>query len=519
MRQYRIPIASYSLKILPILPILLISRHGMGNFYRTCASLLLSRLLFYNAVDVVDEPTLTDAQLAKQPSSPRAGADSLGAILELPPGYVVGGTYKISAKLGIGAMGVVYRGEDTKLHRTVALKFLNPIIADSPEIVDLFRAEARALAKLNHPNIVQIYAFGEERGWLYFAMELVQGETLGTKLEREGRMRADKIAPLLRQVCEGLEASHGNSMVHRDLKPANIVIMANDKVKVMDFGLAGVAATATGRAMGTPRYMSPEQALGLKVDARADLYSLGIVAYECLVGDVPFEGENYRKTLEMHVHAPVPSPRQRRPDVPREWDFFVRDLLAKRPEERPATAADVIKRLDALMGTADPEAARGAVLDPKAEADKIYGKARAHFDIGEIRAVRDLLDEVFFRNNMHPKAWNLLGALELKLNNFPEASKAFAKALTVDPAYFEAALNLGIALQKQHRHSEAIWAFDRASKLMGSLSAPWLHLGEARLALRDFPGARKAWERALDIEPHNQALKRRYDDLKKAMAL
>ncbi|MEK8023566.1 MAG: tetratricopeptide repeat protein, partial [Candidatus Hydrogenedentota bacterium] len=108
---------------------------------------------------------------------------------------------------------------------------------------------------------------------------------------------------------------------------------------------------------------------------------------------------------------------------------------------------------------------------------------------------------------------------ELKLNNFPEAAKAFAKALTVDPAYFEAALNLGIALQKQHRHSEAIWAFDRASKLMGSLSAPWLHLGEARLALRDFPGARKAWERALDIEPHNQALKRRYDDLKKAMAL
>lgn len=470
----------------------------------------------------MDDATLTNVPAAEHPPSPRAGAETLGAILELPQGYIVGGTYRIIAKLGLGAMGVVYRGEDIKLHRTVALKFLNPIIADSPEIVDLFRAEARALARLNHPNIVQIYAFGEEKGWLYFAMELVQGETLAERLQRDGRMRGEKVGTILKQVCEGLEASHGNGMVHRDLKPANIVIMPSEKVKVMDFGLAGVAATATGRAMGTPRYMSPEQALGLKVDPRADLYSLGIIAYECLVGDVPFEGENYRKTLEMHVHAPVPSPKQRRPDVPREWDFFVRDLLAKRPEERPVTASDVIKRLDALMGNADQEAAKsgGAVAaDPKAEAEKIYSKARAHFDIGEIRAVRDLLEEVFFRNNMHPKAWNLLGALELKLNNFPEASKAFAKALTVDPAFFEAALNLGIALQKQHRYAEAIWAFDRSTKLMGSLAAPWVHLGEARMSLRDLPGARKAWERALEVEPHNAALKKRYEDLKRAMAL
>lgn len=450
-------------------------------------------------------------------ASPRASSDSLGDILELPSGYLVGGSYRITSKLGIGAMGVVYRGEDTKLHRTVALKFLNPVIADSPEIVELFRSEARALAKLNHPNIVQIYAFGEERGWLFFAMELVKGETLGDVLQREGRMRAERTGKLLIEVAEGLQASHESGMIHRDLKPANVVIMG-DKVKVMDFGLAGVAATATGRAMGTPRYMSPEQALGLKVDPRADLYSLGVMAYEMLVGDVPFEGENYRKTLEMHVHAPVPSPRQRKPDVPREWDFFVRDLLAKRPEERPGTAAEVIRRIDALLG-GTAVAQTSAVEDPKAEADRIYQKARAHFDIGELRAVRDLLEEVFFRNNQHAKSWNLLGALELKLNNFAESSKAFAKALTIDPSFFEAALNLGISLQKQRRHQEAIWAFDRATRLMGTLPSPWEHLGEARLAVRDLPGAKRAWDRALDLDPHNRVLRKRCDELKKSMAL
>lgn len=452
--------------------------------------------------------------------TPRGAGGGLDQILELPSGYMVGGTYRINRKLGLGAMGVVYRGDDTKLNRPVALKFLNPVIADSNEVVDLFRSEARALAKLNHPNIVQIYAFGEEKGWLYFAMELVTGVTLQERMETDGRIRPDKVAVLIRQVCEALEASHQTGMVHRDLKPANVVIMPGEKVKVMDFGLAGVAATATGRAMGTPRYMSPEQALGLKVDGRADLYSLGIMTYEMLVGDVPFEGENYRKTLEMHVHAPVPSPRQRRADVPREWDFFVRDLLAKRPEERPSGADEVIRRIDALLGAKDASGTDKEVpSDPKAEADRLYQKARAHFDIGELRAVRDMIEEVLFRNQEHVKAWNLLGAVELRGNDFHEASKHFAKALSLDPAFYEAALNLGLSLQKQTRHEEAIWAFERAAKLMSSLAAPWIHLGESRLALRDLPGARRSWERAIELDPANKAVKKRYEELKRAMAL
>ena len=442
-----------------------------------------------------------------------------GTMLELNPGQIVGGTYRVHSKIGVGAMGVVYRGEDIKLRRTVALKFLNPLIADSPEVVNLFREEARALARLNHPNIVQIYTFGEELGCLYFAMEYMTGLPLSDRIDELGRFHPPDAAPILRQICEALEASHSNGMYHRDLKPANVMILENNRVKVMDFGLAGVAASATGRAVGTPRYMAPEQALGLQIDGRADLYSLGIMAYEMLVGDVPFEGENYRKTLELQVHGPVPSAITRRPDIPHVWDRFVRTLLAKKPEERFSSAYEVIKNLDSLMTEGGESSARVAVKDPAAEADRIYNKARAHFDIGEYTSAKELLNEVFFRNKKHARAYNLLGAVELKMKDYPAAGKAFASSLTIEPDFFEAALNLGIAMQKQKRFHEAIWAFDKAIQTMGGLPAPWAHLGETRLALRDLPGARKAWERALELDPRNTKLKERLDDLKKAMAL
>lgn len=442
-----------------------------------------------------------------------------GELLELSPGQIVGDSYRIHSKIGIGAMGVVYRGEDIRLQRPVALKFLNPVIADSPEVVNLFRAEARALASMDHPNIVKVFTFGEEQGCLYFAMELIGGKALSSRIDDESRFRAGGAAPILRQIAEALEASHSGGMYHRDLKPANVMILPGDKVKVMDFGLAGVAAEATGRAVGTPRYMAPEQALGLKIDGRADLYSLGIIAYEMLVGDVPFEGENYRKTLEMQVHSPVPSPRSRKPDIPGEWDQFVRELLAKKPEERPSSAYEVIRKIDNLMAGESGSTGRGIAPDPAAEAERIYQKARAHFDIGEFNQARGLLKEVLFRNETHSKGWNLLGAIELKNDNHTEAGKAFAKALTSDSDFFEATLNLGVALQKQKRHAEAIWAFERSIKLMPGLPSSWRHLGEARLAMRDLPGTRNAWERAIELDPANSKLKERLIELKKAMAL
>lgn len=466
----------------------------------------------------MDEKTVIGDSIGRSASA--LAADQL---LSLPSGHMVDNTYRIFNKIGIGAMGVVYRAEDIRLRRQVAIKFLNPIIADSQEIVELFRDEARALARLNHPNIVQIYAFGEEKGCLFFSMEFVNGQTLSALIHLEQRFRADQAAPLLRQIAEALDAAHVAGMIHRDLKPANVMILPPGRVKVMDFGLAGVAASATGRAMGTPRYMAPEQALGLKIDARADLYALGIIAYELFVGDVPFSGENYRKTLDLHVNAPVPSARRRRSDVPREWDELIRALLAKRPEERPSSASEVIERIDQLLGARTgglsgtrPEP---VVHDPRAELEKMYQKARAHFDIGETRTARELVQEVLFRDDKHAKAWNLLGAIELKTGRSEIASTHFTKALVIDPAFYEAALNTGMALLRQQRYAEAIWAFERAAGLMPGLAAPWINLGEARLALRDLPGAKKAWEKALELDSANQALRKRYEELKRAMAL
>lgn len=441
-----------------------------------------------------------------------------GQILELNSGDIIDGTYRIQSKLGIGSMGVVYRAEDMKLRRTVSMKFLNPVIADSPEVVELFRSEARALARLNHPGIVQVYTLGQEKGVLYFVMEYIPGETLAARIAVTGQMQPEQAYPMLRQISEALDVSHTAGMIHRDLKPANVMILANDRVKVMDFGLAGVAATATGRAVGTPRYMAPEQAQGMKIDARADLYALGIMTYELLVGDVPFEGANYRQTLEMQVSSPVPSARARRPHIPRDWDLFIKDLLAKNPDDRPEKAADVIKRLDVMMKKGPSESPEDKD-DPKAEAEKIYQKARAHFEIKEYPVAKSLLREVFELNANHGKAWNLQGAIDLRQNRFPEASKAFAKSFALIPDFFEAALNLGIALQKQKRFAEAIWAFDHAAKLMPSVATTWVYLGEAKLALRDLPGAKKVWTRALELDPTNANLKKRFDELKRAMAI
>ena len=442
-----------------------------------------------------------------------------GELLEVNIGEVLGGVYKLQGKLGVGAMGEVFRAEDLNLKRSVAIKFLNPIIADSAEVVELFRSEARALARLNHPYIVQVYTFGEERGYLYFVMEHIAGETLQSKIKVEQRFLPRSAAPILKEVAEALIASHAGGMIHRDLKPANVMILPSKHIKVMDFGLAGVAATATGKAMGTARYMAPEQAQGLKLDGRADLYSFGVILYEMLVGDVPFDGANYRKTLEMHVNSPVPPPRVRRPDIPVDWESLIMRLLSKDPEGRPANAKELLAQIDKLVNRAEAKTAANTKTSPEIEIKKLYKKARAHFEIGELDRAGEILDQLFSQEPKNSKAWNLKGAVELKSNRLAEASGAFAKAFAIKPDFFEAALNLGISLQKQKRSAEAIWAFDHAVKIMPSAAAGWIHLGEARLAMKDLPGAKISWAKALQLEPGNLGLKKRFEELKKAMAI
>jgi serine/threonine-protein kinase len=272
--------------------------------------------------------------------------------------------FRVVGRLGRGGMGVVYRAEDEKLRRAVALKAL-PDTSRDDERRQRFLREARSAAAVAHPNVAVVYEVDEADGRVYIAMELVEGENLRTRLDR-GRLDTASAMDIARQIGRGLAAAHEKGIVHRDLKPENVMLTPGGVVKLLDFGLAKVAAakpalgttdaalakTETlvtsdeGRVMGTPDYMSPEQAFGEPVDVRSDVFSFGIVAYEMLAGSRPFDGRTTGALLRAIATEPAPPLRNRAPDVDEATAAVVMRCLAKKPEERFATAGEVVVALE-----------------------------------------------------------------------------------------------------------------------------------------------------------------------------
>ncbi|MEO6064169.1 MAG: serine/threonine-protein kinase, partial [Lysobacterales bacterium] len=209
------------------------------------------------------------------------------------------GHYEIVAELGRGGMGVVYKGHEAALGRYVAIKQLAPSLAHDESIKQRFLREARAMAALNDPHIVQIYLIGEEDGQPFFAMEFVEGESLSALLKREGRISAAHAARVVFQTAQGLATAHAKGVIHRDIKPGNLLLNTRGMLKIADFGIALSASdslasklTATGGFVGTPGYLSPEVCMGKPVDARADIFALGVVLFELLTGRMPFRDES-----------------------------------------------------------------------------------------------------------------------------------------------------------------------------------------------------------------------------------
>ena len=265
---------------------------------------------------------------------------------------LITGKYRIVEEIGRGGMGVVYKAEDLKLKRVVALKFLPPHLMNSPELKERFIIEAQAAAALSHPNICVIHEVGEAEDRSFIAMEYVEGETLRDKTKR-GPLSAEAALDIASQIAAGLGEAHRKGIIHRDIKSANIMVTEKDQAKVMDFGLAklrgGSSLTKSQTTLGTVAYMSPEQARGDEVDQRTDLWSLGVVLYEMLTGEVPFKGDRDVSIIYSIVHEEPKSIKVRKPPVPVELQQVIARALKKNREARFGSAEEMLKDLKAYQ--------------------------------------------------------------------------------------------------------------------------------------------------------------------------
>jgi len=256
------------------------------------------------------------------------------------------GRYEVLGELGQGAMGVVYKARDPLIDRVVAIKTINLGLAmdEKDEYEGRFYQEAKAAGRLNHPNIVTIYDVGKSGDVAYIAMELLEGRELRDIMNEGALLPVDQVLNIVAQVAQGLAYAHEHEIVHRDVKPSNIMVIRDGHVKITDFGIARMASssvrTQTGMVLGSPKYMSPEQVMGKSIDQRSDIFSLGVMFYEMLTGQAPFDGENVNAIMYQTLNAVVPPPNMVNPAIPEMVNFIMAKALAKKVEDRYQNSKD-----------------------------------------------------------------------------------------------------------------------------------------------------------------------------------
>lgn len=278
------------------------------------------------------------------------------------PGDLIADRYELEELVGTGGMSSVFRARDNQLDRRVAIKLLHEHYAADPEYLERFRREARAVARLSHPNIVTVIDRGDHDGQQYIVFELVDGENLKELVLRSGRLSVRRALELALPVADGLAFAHDHGLVHRDVKPQNVLLSSEGEVKVTDFGIARSlhmehGVTQTGTVLGTGEYLAPEQASGKQISPATDVYSLGVVLWELLAGDVPFVGENFVAVALRHVNEPPPPLRERRTDVSPRLDAAVQRALEKDPARRFPSMNAFAKELRACLAEADGDGA------------------------------------------------------------------------------------------------------------------------------------------------------------------
>ncbi|HYN03505.1 MAG TPA: serine/threonine-protein kinase [Vicinamibacteria bacterium] len=421
------------------------------------------------------------------------------------------GKYRIVGKIGQGAMGEVYKAHDPLLNRYVALKTISPSLAADSEFRERFKREAQSAARLNHPNIVTVFDFGEESGITYMAMELLEGLDLREALRRRSLGHLGRKLEVMVQLCDGLAFAHSQGVVHRDLKPGNVHIQPTGHVKVLDFGLARLGTsdiTRTGTVMGTPHYMSPEQVRGERADARSDVFSLGALFYEILSGHRAFEGGVVAEVLQAIVTKEPEPLRRRMPDVPAALVPLVERALAKSADRRFRDAGEMGQALgrvrDSLAGEtlAGPGAANEAertiltgagatlVLESAANAGRSVAGANA-LDLEPVGGTRRRQDAT-----VRP---------ELTVASGPETEvPARSRGLVIGAVLLVAAALAGVGLWMRSRAAPAPPPGQVADETVGILTETLLmskvELARADLDNRDYPAAVAHAREALAID-------------------
>jgi serine/threonine-protein kinase len=387
--------------------------------------------------------------------------------------------YRILGELGRGGMGMVYRAEQVSLHRQVALKVLNHELTEDPQFVARFVAEARAAAKLQHPNVVQVFDVEHDGGTYYYAMELMQEGSLEDWLKQNGAMPADRALRVVADAAAGLAYAESLGIVHRDIKPDNLMLDQHGAVKIADLGLAGTGEETEEKAIGTPHFMAPEQVLRKEIDHRTDLYALGCTFYRLVTGRTPFKGQTVKDILRAQVKDDPEPANKANPQVPFEVAAIIQKLMAKEPKERFQTANELLEQLAVLL---QPPAKKGLWIGLAAAGVLIAGGAI----YWAVTKPKDVSIEVKYRDNPE--------LLQLATENEALKKTAREQAATI------ALLTARVAVQNE---PELAAALDRvAAEHTGTAAA--IEAGERAAALRRDAAARQqqAQQRASLVAEH-----------------
>jgi serine/threonine-protein kinase len=281
----------------------------------------------------------------------------MNAMTRLQPGQQLD-RYLLESEIGTGGMGIVYRAQHQLLGTWVALKVLDPRLASDVRFVQRFAIEAQTAARLQHPNIVKVFDVGQAEGWYFIVMEFLDGAPLDRWLRERQRCSLQEAAGIIGQVAAALDHAHAYNLVHRDVKPANIMLRSDGHATLMDFGLVragdGIGLTLQNQVLGTPEYMSPEQAQGQRATKYSDIYALGIVAYKLITGAVPFSGNTPVSTMRMHIDQALPPLHRFSPDAPAALEPVIAQALAKQPTQRFQRAGEFAQRLQQAIAEPPP---------------------------------------------------------------------------------------------------------------------------------------------------------------------